>query len=100
MADELDWATPRSRGAVRLVHERDPLLPVSACREAGHFGMGAGQPGARRGGRRGAPEASVRLLLHQIFLALAGLADPAADHQDDAYRVRLSLVQSRVRGAI
>ena len=36
-------------------------------------------------------EAPVRLLLHQIFLALARPADPVPDDQDDADRVRVAL---------
>src|SRR5690349_14659836 len=84
MGDELDWAAPGGRTAFRLVHEGNCLLPLPTRGEARHFGVGAGEPGARvrRGSR--AREAPLRLLLHQIFLALARRADRLPNDQDDA----------------
>src|SRR6185437_2243749 len=91
MANELDRAAARSTGAVGLVHQRDPILSLPACREARNFRLGPGQPRARRRSRRGAPQAAVRLLLHQIFLALARRPDLLPDDQDDADGIRLAL---------
>src|SRR5690348_2357382 len=91
MADELDRAAAGGRSALGLVYERAALLPVSPRGEARHFRLGAGQPGPRCRGGRGSSEASVRFLLHQIFLAVAGRAHPVPHHQDDADRLRLAI---------
>src|SRR5690349_16308856 len=91
MGDELDRASAGSEPVIRLVHGRDSLLPLSARGEAWHHRLGPGEPRARRHGAGRSPQASVRLLLHQIFLALARRADRLPDDQDGADRVRVAL---------
>src|SRR6185437_38572 len=55
---------------------------------------GSGQPGACRGGQGSPRQAPLRLLLHQIFLALARRADLLPNDQDCPDRVRIAIALS------
>src|SRR5436190_3263086 len=92
MGDELDRPAARGRSALRVVHQRDSLLPLPPRGEAGNLGLGAGQPGPCGPGRRSPSQAAVRLLLHQIFFAVARPPDPVSHDQDDADRVGRALI--------
>ena len=95
--DELDRPASRGKAAVAMVRARAALLPLPPRRAAGNLRLGAGQPGPRRAAVRRPDEAALRLLLHQVYLALARHADRAADGAHRAVRLRREVGEG-VRG--
>jgi lipopolysaccharide/colanic/teichoic acid biosynthesis glycosyltransferase len=88
---QMSWIGPRPEAEVLSIWYTSEI-PFYRYRHVVKPGIsGWGQPGPCRGGRRSPPQAPVRLLLHQIFLALARPPDPAPDDQDDAHRLGRAL---------
>ncbi len=90
---QMSWIGPRPEAlsAVAVVRGGAAVLSLQAHGAAGHFRLGAGQPGPCRQCRRGAGKAALRLLLHQAYLAVAGPLDRAEDDPDDPDRLRVAL---------